>query len=224
MTRKKTTPRRNFLNTLFGGAAAFGIVSLAAPFKAEAAELNSKEIVPAEQLFKNMKGKHKIVFDTTGFRSGAALVWAETFLNTNNETGSPDADLNAVIILRSMAIGMSLNDQMWEKYKLGELYKIDDPSTKSAAVKNQFSNVKTEGLLEPGMSIDVLQKRGVLVCVCSKALQGNSEHIAEKQNLKAEDVHKDLLANILPDIHLVPSGIWALGRAQERGCAYSFAG
>jgi len=29
---------------------------------------------------------------------------------------------------------------------------------------------------------------------------------------------------VLPDIQIVPSGVWALGRAQEKGCGYIFAG
>jgi len=28
----------------------------------------------------------------------------------------------------------------------------------------------------------------------------------------------------LPGIQPVPSGVWAIGRAQEHGCAYCFAG
>jgi len=224
MDQHDNTHRRGFLGTLLSGAAALGLGAIAAPFKSEAAEKFSAETVPAERLFKNMKGKHRMLFDAAGFRSGAALTWASTFLATNNETGVPDAELNVVVILRSAAMGMSLNDKMWEKYKLGELYKIEDPTSKAPAVRNLFSNVKTEELLEPSMGIDALQKRGVIVCVCQKALRGNSEHIAEKQGLKADDVHLDLLANILPDIHLVPSGVWASGRAQENGCAYTYAG
>ncbi|MCW3102083.1 MAG: hypothetical protein JWO09_523 [Bacteroidetes bacterium] len=224
MQQHDNTHRRGFLGTLLSGAAAFGLSAIAAPFKSEAAEQLSKETVPAERLFKNMKGKHRMIFDAPGYRNGAALAWASAYLNSNNETGSPDAELSVVVVLRSVAIGISLNDKMWEKYKLGELYKIEDPTAKAPAARNLFSNIKTEELLEPSMAIDVLQKRGVIVCVCQKALKGNSAHIAEKHGLKAEEVHLDLLANILPDIHLVPAGVWAAGRAQENGCAYTYAG
>ena len=48
--------------------------------------------------------------------------------------------------------------------------------------------------------------------------------IADMMKMSAEDVKKDWLANILPGIQVVPSGVWALGRAQEHGCAYCFAG
>lgn len=222
MTSLNPTNRRGFLGLLLSSAATLGLSAVA-----KASELPadpSAGSVPAEKLLKQMKGKHRIVFDVTAFHSGAALAWSKTFLDTNNETGTPDHALNVVIVLRSMAIGMALSDSMWEKYKLGELYKIDDPGSKAAAARNLFTNIKEEALLEPGMAIDALQQRGVLVGVCAKAVRGNSEHIAEKQGLNADDVHKDLLLNIIPGVHLLPSGIWAIGRAQEHGCAYAFGG
>jgi hypothetical protein len=41
-------------------------------------------------------------------------------------------------------------------------------------------------------------------------------------NLKPEDVKADWMKGLLPGIHVVPSGVWALGRAQEHGCGYCF--
>ena len=37
-------------------------------------------------------------------------------------------------------------------------------------------------------------------------------------------VKKEWVAGVLPGIQVVPSGVWAVGRAQEHGCAYCFAG
>jgi intracellular sulfur oxidation DsrE/DsrF family protein len=225
MKQEKPTPRRNFLTTFFGSAATLALASIAAPFKTQAENISTdKKDRVSEALFKNLDGKHKIVFDTTAFRSGAVLAWTSAFLNSNNETGTIDAELNAVIIFRSLATGMSLNDAMWEKYQLGEIYKIDDPLTKAPAIKNLFVNVKSDEFIDQDNSLDVLQNRGVLFCVCKIALEGNAEHIAEKRGLKKDDVHKDLLANLLKDLYIMPSGVWALGRAQERGCAYVSAG
>jgi intracellular sulfur oxidation DsrE/DsrF family protein len=44
--------------------------------------------------------------------------------------------------------------------------------------------------------------------------------IARQAGLKAEDVHADLVANTVPNAHMVPAGVMALTRAQEYG--YSF--
>jgi intracellular sulfur oxidation DsrE/DsrF family protein len=74
------------------------------------------------------------------------------------------------------------------------------------------------------MAIKKLQSRGVLFCVCEKAIANTSRMIARSKNLEAADVQKDLIAGLLPDIQIVPSGVWALQKAQQRGCAYCFAG
>jgi len=40
----------------------------------------------------------------------------------------------------------------------------------------------------------------------------------------ADDIRKDWLAAVIPGIQVVPSGVWAVNRAQEHGCTYCFAG
>jgi intracellular sulfur oxidation DsrE/DsrF family protein len=42
--------------------------------------------------------------------------------------------------------------------------------------------------------------------------------------MEADAVKKDWMSGLLPGIQPVPSGVWALGRAQENGCGYIFAG
>jgi intracellular sulfur oxidation DsrE/DsrF family protein len=43
---------------------------------------------------------------------------------------------------------------------------------------------------------------------------------ADAMKMKAEDVKKEWMAGLLPGIQVVPSGVWACGRAQEHGCGY----
>jgi intracellular sulfur oxidation DsrE/DsrF family protein len=51
-----------------------------------------------------------------------------------------------------------------------------------------------------------------------------SAAIAQKMNMDAAEVKSDFLSGILPGIQVVPSGVWAVGRAQEHGCSYCFVG
>ena len=44
------------------------------------------------------------------------------------------------------------------------------------------------------------------------------------QNMDPAEVKKDFVSGLLPNIQVVPSGVWALGRAQEKKCAYIFVG
>jgi hypothetical protein len=47
---------------------------------------------------------------------------------------------------------------------------------------------------------------------------------AQIMNLDAEEVKKDWMSGVLPGVQVMPAGIWALNRAQEKGCSYVFTG
>jgi hypothetical protein len=42
--------------------------------------------------------------------------------------------------------------------------------------------------------------------------------------MDAAAVKQEWTNGVLPNIQVVPSGVWAIGRAQEHGCTYCFAG
>ena len=122
-----------------------------------------------------------------------------------------------------------MGNQLWEKYKFGEMFKIDDEATKAPAVKNPFwqpkpGTFKVPAFGEVQIGINELQASGVMFCVCDVALTVFSAVAAGGGKQDPETVKKEWLAGLLPGIQLVPSGIWAVGRAQEHGCAYCFAG
>ena len=74
------------------------------------------------------------------------------------------------------------------------------------------------------IGINELQQSGVQFVVCNAAITVYSAVYAEQNKLNAEEVKKDWEAGLLPGVTVVPSGVWALGRAQENKCAYCFAG
>jgi intracellular sulfur oxidation DsrE/DsrF family protein len=74
--------------------------------------------------------------------------------------------------------------------------------------------------MEVNIGIDQLQKDGVMFAVCGMAIQVYSAVIAGIVKGDAAEIKKEWLANILPGVQVVPSGVWALGRAQEHGCGY----
>jgi len=63
-----------------------------------------------------------------------------------------------------------------------------------------------------------------MFCVCDMAMNVFSAILAEKTSKDAAEIKKEWISGVLPGIQVVPSGVWALGRAQEHGCAYCFAG
>lgn len=217
----RSTHRRSFITTIVSGAAAFGISSLVAPIQSQAEILlQSNNVNDAEKWFRQIKGKHKMVFDATKHHDGAAITWALTLMDAYNDMGTPDKDLSVVIVLRSGGTPLALGDPMWAKYELGKKIEMKDPETKEFALKNLYASCKTKD----DDCIELFQKRGGLVCVCNHAVTGISEGIATKLNLKKEDVLKEFMDNLLPGVQLVPAGIWGLNRAQELGCTFCFGG
>lgn len=215
--------RRKFMETMAAGAA--GLSFLSSPALANGAAADTMLVEDADAWFKKVKGKHKIVYDAPEPHEGFPIIWSWVFYKTNNATGTPDNELTAVVVLRHSAIPFAMEDKLWDKYKFGEHFKINDPATSAAAVKNPFYVPEAQMWKDFGIQgIKELQARGVMFCVCDMALTVNSIMTAKAMNANADDIKKEWLAGILPGVQVVPSGVWAIGRAQEKGCAYCFAG
>ena len=226
----QATDRRSFLGSIATGAAALGIATIASPFSASAA--GKPLVVNADgpdAWFDKIKGKHKIVFDATRPHEIMPFAWPRVFLLTNGATGTPEKDCSVVVILRHDAIPYAFEDKIWAKYKFGEVFKADDPATKAPSVRNPFWKPKAGEYKLPGfgaiaIGINELQDSGVMFCVCDAAMTVYSAALAQGMNADAGEVKKEWLAGLLPGIQVVPSGVWAVGRAQEHGCTYCFAG
>ena len=223
--------RRKFLTTLATSAAAAGLAVI--PTLDIRAEDQVSDPLPADgdpdAWFNQVKGKHRIVYDTTAPHEIFPFAWSRVFLVTNEATGTPAKDCSVVNVLRHFAIVFAFDHSIWEKYKLGEAFKFDDPKTNMPAKRNIFwkpaaGDFKLPAFGEVKIGINELQADGVMFCVCGAAMSILTAKMAGQMNLKAEDVLNEWKAALLPDIQVVPSGVWAVGRAQEHGCKYCFVG
>jgi intracellular sulfur oxidation DsrE/DsrF family protein len=89
-------------------------------------------------------------------------------------------------------------------------------------VLNVYNAAGYEAMLpNRGMTVDSLIKRGVHFAVCQMATRNFSGIIARANGTNANDVYTELTSNLVGNAHMVPAGIVAVNRAQERG--YSFA-
>jgi hypothetical protein len=225
------TPRRDFIGKVAAGAAAFSMASIA-PLALHAAPLtemanNTSPSETPDEWFDKIKGKHRIVFDSTHPAGIFAFAWPRVFLLTNEKTGTPASDCGVVVVLRHSAIPFAMQHSLWEKYKFGEMFKIDDAVSKQPSVRNPFwqpkkGDFKLPGFGEVMIGINELQADGVMFCVCDAALTVFSAAAAGKMNMDAAAVKTEWLAGLLPGIMPVPSGVWAVGRAQEHKCSYCF--
>ncbi len=226
-----TNPRRDFLGQLATGAAALGLATLASPLQLQA---DFQPALPAgiegaEAWFNKIRGKHRMVVDVPRPHEIFPFAWPRVFLLTNEATGTPAKDCSIVVVLRHEAIPYAMEDKLWEKYKFGEVFKADDPKTKAPSLRNPFWKPKMGDFQVPGIGnvdigIDQLQESGVMFCVCNMALTVYSAAVAGGMSMDPAALKAEWTAGILPGIQVVPSGVWAIGRAQERNCAYCFAG
>ena len=223
---KDPIQRRNFLGTLLASASV-GVAGLALPLQFGAAE---ERAVPApggsefEAWLGKIKGKHKQVFDCPAPNNGLPLAWARVFLMTNKAVGASESSVTAVMVLRHNGIPLGMESRLWDKYKLGEMFSVNNEETKAPLTANPFWEPKEGSLPLPGMGIDQLQKSGVLFGICDIALTVYSKMVGDKMKMDAAEVKKDWVSGILPGIQIVPSGVLAVNRAQEHGCTYCYAG
>jgi len=223
---KLSTHRRGFLGRVAAGAAALGLGSVVSPVAAVAESTSAAD--PAFEAWLNkITGKHKSMYDAPEVNDGFCFIWARVWLNTCNATyGTTDADNSAAIVLRHFAMPLACQDSVWAKYKLGDLAKLNDPKTSASSLRNPFFKMAAGDQMLPGYGIDELIGKGVLVGVCNVALTVFSGMIASKMGGGAtgESVKADLVANLVPGVVVVPSGVLAVNRTQEKGCTYTFAG
>jgi intracellular sulfur oxidation DsrE/DsrF family protein len=221
---KQTTHRRGFIGSLATGAATLGMAAFTNPLQLNA-QPNFGDTSEADEWFKKVKGKHRIVFDVTEPHEIYPFAWPKVFLVTNTATGTPETDASVVVILRHNSIPYATKNDLWVKYKFGEMFKIEDAATNAPSEKNPFLERPADNI--PGfgpvpIGITDLQSSGVMFCVCNAAITVFSAVAAQKMNMDAAAVKQEWTAGVLPGIQIVPSGVWAVGRAQEHQCAYCF--
>ena len=213
--------RRSFLSSL---GAAIALKPPSAPAQSGARGPWQPARHAEDDWLDEIPGKHRIVFDTTtpeGF--GAAMFYGSNFLDTNkNAYGLEYSDVALVIIARHNSTSFAYNDAMWAKY--GSIFtqrtKLNDPKTKEPPKTNLY-NTAGGGLSNNGVTLDALVKRGAHLAVCRLATRNLAGLVASSTGSTADKVNEELIANIITNAHMVPAGIVAMSRAQERG--YTFA-
>ena len=209
-------PRRNFFR--LAGATMLGLAGLASAASRTQAATSLAGDGPNWP--GKLKGRHRQVVDAYTVNGGRPLLFAHAFLLTDAAPGSA----TSVVVLRAQALPIALDSAMWEKYRIGESFKIIDPETKAPAVKNPFLHPKAGVLPADDMAVDRLLGKGAVFGACNLALHNLSKQLASNAGVSADDAAKEWAANLVPGITLLPSGVWGLNRAQEAGCTYCTGG
>ena len=221
-SKLKSPDRRAFLTQLATGSATIAAASLTLPLSTAAAAVQPADTEPmTEAWLARLNGKHRQFFDAMTVNGGFALAFAMNFLNSNNDTYKlPDSALSAVVGFRHFSIPMAFTDDIWARYKLGEFFGINDPATKAPATRNFLYHPHDGDVPFPGMAIEKLLARGVQMTCCNVALGAISGMTSKNAGVTPDVARAEWLAALIPGIVVVPSGVLAVNRAQEKGCSY----
>ncbi|MBR9853754.1 MAG: Tat (twin-arginine translocation) pathway signal sequence containing protein [Algicola sp.] len=224
MKTTKTTSRRNFMGAMMLGASASTLMAFTNPVLAGMADYTESEMNDAEAWIKTIKGKHRVVYDGSYPHHGFPIIWNWAYYLSNNEMGSMDNEITAMTVLRHDAIPFAFHSDLWKKYPLGNMFHVKKADG-TVYDRNPYYEPQEGDFPMPVIQgIKDMIGRGAMFCVCNLAMQVYSGAAAQQLGKDATEVYEEWKASVLPDIQIVPSGVWALGRAQEEGCGYIFAG
>jgi intracellular sulfur oxidation DsrE/DsrF family protein len=234
MNRADETPRRGFLGRLLG---AFAVASLP-----PAAHVAAAQESGPDDWIKEVKGMHRCLFDFPRHMNGMAQLHIFNYLNTYATAyKSAPGDAGAVGTFYSMgqqsSIALAFNDAMWAKYGLGEYLGLKDAAGKPYT-RNVFNRPTQDDLhlvmqvlqsptipalaeMVPAIGIENLQKMGTKFLLCANALGGWCLELEARGKGKMADIMKDLQANTLPGVTIVPAMVIAIEKAQAAGIRYN---
>jgi intracellular sulfur oxidation DsrE/DsrF family protein len=229
---ERTFARRSFFTKLGVGLTAGGAGLGSGIAQAQSGAEGRGQAVrhQADDWLDRIPGKHRLVLDTTtpaGF--GDALAFLNNFYNVNqNAYALADRDLAVVLVARHLSTLFAFNDAIWAKYAAPMTVRTNftDPKTKQPPTLNLYnSTAYGPGLNNRGNTLDSLLKRGIHMAVCQVSTRGNATTMAAATGGTADAVYNEMVANLVTrNAHMVPAGVVAVSRAQERGYTLVSAG
>jgi hypothetical protein len=235
MNPAEQSHRRSFLGRMFGAVVAASLPSVGTRTAA------AQESGPDDWI-KEVKGTHRCLFDFPQHKNGFPQLHIFNYLNTYSAAyKAPAGQAGAVGTFYGMgtqaSIPLAFNDAMWAKYALGEYTSLKD-ATGKPYTRNVYNRPTKDDLhllmqglqtptipalaeLVPALGIENLQKMGTKFLLCANALGGWCLELEARGKGKAADIEKDLRANVLPGVTIVPAMVIAIEKAQEAGIRYN---
>ncbi len=224
------TDRRAFIGTLALSGVALAVGACASATSATGAPSPSplppvtKDGPWDNSWLDQLTAKHKQVFDISAYADGGGLFYAKNYFNAHRDGfGTVYPDVQAVLGIHGPAYPIVFSDAVWAKYHFGKRNKIKDPRTRTWALRNVLWQPR-EGEEMYEYSVNALQARGAKFIFCNNVLRFMTSTLAKETGVTPEAMRAELIGGLLPNVTVVPAMVVALGMAQERGCAYVYAG
>jgi intracellular sulfur oxidation DsrE/DsrF family protein len=235
MSSEPTIIRRRFLGQVLGAAAAAASLSVSGTHAA------AQESGPDDWI-KEVKGTHRCLFDFPQHKNGFPQLHILNYLNTyatayKTGPGQVGAVGTFYSAGKQASIPLAFNDVIWAKYELGAYTGLKDAAGKFYT-RNVFNRPTPNDLhllmqaidapmipaladAIPALGIESLQKMGTKFILCANALGIWCLELEARGKGKAADIDKDLRANLLPGVTIVPAMVIAIDKAQEAGIKYN---
>jgi hypothetical protein len=184
---------------------------------------------PQDDWMDALPGKHRTVIDCAAAAAAGTGVFYANNIFTANRNGYQlaDSDVAVIVVLRHEATAFAYTDAIWAKYGtvLGPMGKITDPRTSQPPTVNPLNSREFgPAMTNLGVTASALASRGAHFGICDMATNRIAGVIAAAVKSTQPEIYKELVANILPNGHMVAAGVVAINRAQERGYSMLTAG
>jgi hypothetical protein len=224
--------RRGFLGRVLGASAALGFSRTPSAFAQQG---------NPDAWLTTVKGQHRSLFDFPQHRNGVPLLHILNYLNTYAEAYKGAGQAAAVGTFYGVgpqsSIALAFNDAAWSKYALGEYLSLKDgagrpysrnvfhrPTAADAHLVGQAMQLpplEAAGGVMPAIGIENLQKMGTTFLMCANAFGLWCLELEARGKGKAADLDRDLRANLLPGVVIVPAMVIAIEKAQGAGISYN---
>ena len=238
------TYRRGFMKrALAAGAAGFvGIATAEAQSEKRTAAAPAAAATGPDAWIQEVKGTHRCLFDFPQHKNGFPLLHILNYLSTYKEAykagpGTVGAVGTFYALGGQASISLAFNDAMWAKYELGDYTGMKDASGKGYTRNVLYrptaddAHLLSQALqtpaipelagLMPGLGIANLQQMGTKFILCANALGAWCLELQARDKGKADAIQKELTANVLPDVTIVPAMVIAIEKAQAAGIHYN---
>jgi hypothetical protein len=225
--------RRSLLSGLGAAAAAFTLGSKTARAQGSASGPAPGSFQPArhpqDEWMNALPGKHRTIIDCAAAPSAGTGIFYANNIFTANRNGYQlaDSDVAVIIVLRHQATTYAYNDAIWAKYGtvLGNMVQINDPRTNQPPTVNPLNAPEFAPVMTSlGVTAPALIKRGAHFAICDMATNRIAGVIASAVKSTQPVIYKELVANLLPNGHMVAAGVVAINRGQEYGYSMLTAG
>ena len=171
---------------------------------------------------------HRMVFDAFSLQGAvnAGRYGGNWFRSNQSGYGLAPSQLGAVIVLRAAATIFAFDDAAWAKYPVLGRQTKPDSTTGQPYTFNPFLRAPVGDAPTQGVQWQELAAMGVHFAVCNGTTTALAGALAGP-GASAEAIEtqrKTLASHLIPNAHLMATGIVALGRAQEKGYTFGCGG